>query len=77
MKTNKSIGTHPEARCVGAKQNPGRSRGLPIAFLHREKSGMTVVRIVIPLCYSWSMIFSEDRDPPRIKCGAGFFAIML
>src|SRR5215470_9273198 len=25
----------------------------------------------------WSMIFSENRYPPRIKCGAGFFGIML
>jgi hypothetical protein len=24
-----------------------------------------------------SMIFSENRRPPRIKCGAGFFRIML
>jgi len=23
------------------------------------------------------MIFSENRCPPRIKCGAGFFGIML
>jgi len=22
------------------------------------------------------MIFPENRDPPRIKCGAGFFRIM-
>jgi len=25
----------------------------------------------------WSMIFSENRYPPRIKSGAGFFGIML
>jgi hypothetical protein len=25
----------------------------------------------------WSMIFSENRCPPRIKSGAGFFLIML
>ena len=25
----------------------------------------------------WSMIFSENRFPPRIKSGAGFFRIML
>jgi hypothetical protein len=25
----------------------------------------------------WSMIFSENRYPPRIKSGAGFFRIML
>src|SRR5262245_54273155 len=25
----------------------------------------------------WSMIFSENQYPPRIKSGAGFFGIML
>jgi hypothetical protein len=25
---------------------------------------------------TWSMIFSENRFPPRIKSGAGFFRIM-
>jgi hypothetical protein len=25
----------------------------------------------------WSVIFSENRYPPRIKSGAGFFGIML
>jgi hypothetical protein len=25
----------------------------------------------------WSMMFSENRLPPRIKSGAGFFGIML
>ena len=29
------------------------------------------------LTSSWSMIFSENRYPPRIECGAGFFGIML
>jgi hypothetical protein len=29
------------------------------------------------LAYSWSMIFSENRYPPRIKSGAGLFGIML
>ena len=27
--------------------------------------------------YCWSMIFSENRYPPRIKSGASFFGIML
>jgi hypothetical protein len=27
--------------------------------------------------FRWSMIFSENRYPPRIKSGAGFFGIML
>jgi len=27
--------------------------------------------------YCLSMIYSENRFPPRIKCGAGFFGIML
>jgi hypothetical protein len=26
--------------------------------------------------YLLRMIFSENRCPPRIKCGAGFFRIM-
>jgi hypothetical protein len=30
-----------------------------------------------PLAYCRSMIFSENRCPPRIKSGAGFFGIML
>jgi hypothetical protein len=29
------------------------------------------------LACCWSMIFSENRYPPRIKSGAGFFGIML
>jgi hypothetical protein len=29
------------------------------------------------LAYWRSMIFSENRHPPRIKSGAGFFGIML
>ena len=28
------------------------------------------------LAYRWSMIFSKNRSPPRIECGAGFFGIM-
>ena len=28
-------------------------------------------------CFSLSMILSKNRFPPRIKCGAGFFRIML
>jgi hypothetical protein len=31
----------------------------------------------LALHYCWSMIFSENRYPPRIKPGAGFFGIML
>ena len=31
----------------------------------------------IGCAYSWSMIFCENRFPPRIKSGAGFFGIML
>jgi len=29
------------------------------------------------LGYCWSMIFSENRYPARIKSGPGFFGIML
>src|SRR5262249_46515904 len=28
------------------------------------------------LLFGWRMIFSENRCPPRIKSGAGFFGIM-
>jgi hypothetical protein len=39
---------------------------------------MTFLRIVISaLSCSWSMIFSENRYPSRIKPGTGFFGIML
>ena len=39
-------------------------------------AGMTASRIGLEQT-SWSMIFSENRCPPRIKSGAGFFGIML
>jgi hypothetical protein len=29
------------------------------------------------LAHCWSMIFSENGSPPRIKSGAAFFGIML
>jgi len=31
----------------------------------------------LALSYGWSMIFSENRCPARIKSGPGFFGIML
>ena len=31
----------------------------------------------LALTYPWSMILSENRRPPRINSGAGFFGIML
>src|SRR5882724_12545424 len=31
----------------------------------------------LALSFCLSTIFSENRHPPRIKCGAGFFRIML
>ena len=40
-----------------------------------------LVRKPVPLfgimLFAWSMILSENRCPPRIKSGAGFFGIML
>jgi hypothetical protein len=39
-----------------------------------SEDGMTGWRALL-LCLS--MIFSENRFPPRIKSGAGFFGIML
>jgi len=39
---------------------------------------MTFLRIVIALrAYCRSMIFSENRYPPRIKSWAGFFGIIM
>jgi hypothetical protein len=39
---------------------------------------MTFLRIVIrSKGHAWSMIFSENRCPPRITSGASFFGIML
>jgi len=38
---------------------------------------MTFLRIAISLNLIAGMIFSENRYPPRIKSGAGFFGIML
>jgi hypothetical protein len=44
----------------------------------RLYSEMTILQIVISLyLFWWSMIFSENRHPPRLKSGAGFFGIML
>jgi len=38
---------------------------------------MTFLRSVISLyLFSLAMIFSENRHPPRVKCGAGVFRIM-
>jgi hypothetical protein len=50
----------------------------PLPYNHNTSwSVMTFLRIVIPLqLFSWRVIFSENRFPPRIKCGAGFFRIM-
>ena len=40
-------------------------------------SGVEGVAIVQGAVFCLSMIFSENRFPPRIKSGAGFFGIML
>jgi hypothetical protein len=49
--------------------------GHPLGFA--SWSGMTFLyRHPAPATCS-SMIFSENRYPPRIKCGAGIFGIML
>jgi hypothetical protein len=41
-----------------------------------ERGDLPSVRHPLPACW-WSMIFSENRNPPRIKSGAGIFGIML
>ncbi len=54
----------------------------------RQTTDVTLSRPAVPFrsscarcgtapAYCWSMIFSENRYPPRIKSGAGFFGIML
>jgi len=41
-------------------------------------AGSSLVKPGYPaLAFWWSMIFSENRYPPRIKSGAGLFGIML
>src|SRR5262249_40292540 len=38
-------------------------------------NGIHIARSLVPTC--WSMIFSENRYPPRVKSGASFFGMML
>src|SRR5438132_3270278 len=45
-------------------------------FLPEMRNGMATIPVPVATI-SWSMIFSENRYPPRIKSGAGFFGIML
>jgi hypothetical protein len=49
---------------------PGSSGRAGIYWVSPETEGAFAV-------FCWSMIFSENRNPPRIKYGAGFFGIML
>ena len=73
--------------------NGGRSRAAPEEVEARADAGgrqrrrdtdrnrldhgpIKLNRIMVWLLH-WGMIFSENRLPPRIKSGAGFFGIML
>jgi len=49
-----------------------RELTLPAAAAHR-----VVADFVFAPGFCLSMIFSENRLPPRIESGAGFFRIML
>jgi hypothetical protein len=42
-----------------------------------ERDGYFSEIVISPQPRRWSMIFSANRYPPRIKSGAGFFGIML
>jgi hypothetical protein len=53
---------------------PRAASGLALDFLERRYSKSNQ-RASLTFCRS--MIFSENRFPPRIKSGAGFFGIML
>jgi hypothetical protein len=72
---SKATGTTRSPRCsrpTRTKAGPsGRGRG------RRRRSGAAATARRAARCYCWSMIFSENRYPPRIKSGAGFFGIML
>src|SRR5262249_36046102 len=52
------------------------TRGSERAFDRLKRDGFSSNRHPA-LGYCRSMMFSENRYPPRIKCGAGFFGIML
>src|SRR5262245_43698522 len=49
------------------------ARGSPIGLARDDLSSSRHPA----LAYCWSMIFSENRCPPRIRSGAGFLGIML
>jgi hypothetical protein len=50
----------------------------PDTMTNEGYSDMPFIRVGhVALSYAWSMIFSENRYPARIKSGLGFFEIML
>ena len=62
----------------GHKLTSGSALGAANRAWVVSESVMTFPRIVIPLqLLVLRMLFSEDRYPPRLKFGAGFFGIML
>jgi hypothetical protein len=60
---------HAPAGPSGPRSRHGLDRGL-------ERDGFMLNRCRA-LDFWWSMIFSKNRYPRRIKSGAGFFRIML
>jgi hypothetical protein len=54
----------------------GRDEPLLAALNCVERDDFSWNRHLAP-AFGWSMIFSEDRCPSRIKSGTGFFGIML
>ena len=84
----RDAGAGADFRCRGGLDRPARRHVLELvgrllvvrdrriaraALCSAPRSAMTFLRIAIPLsCFVLSMIFSENRLPPRIKSGAAF-----
>jgi hypothetical protein len=60
-----------ESRRFDQRTGLRRNSGSPLEFV---STALNQTRL---LSFYLSMIFSENRFPPRIKSGAGFFGIML
>jgi hypothetical protein len=66
-----------------ARRKLFRKGGVPAALVRHasatavQRWGPFLMNQKRALAFCLSMIFSENRLPPRIKSGAGFFGIML
>ena len=57
----------------GIRAVPLALAGIIRATLGAPWTALTLAPITAPALLSWSMILSENRYPPRIESGAGFF----